>query len=127
MLEAGDHQTVGVGDHHAVAASTGERGVVLEIRQPCVLDRGHMRGPHLGVDVRDRRARTVATPTSGPRTSRRSRSPRRDATDDPALAGPGMAGFIERETQRLGGDVAGDTGCGRAGTGPHARRFAAPV
>ena len=38
MLEPGDHQPVGVGDHHPVATPPGERRVVLEIRQPRLLN-----------------------------------------------------------------------------------------
>ena len=48
MLEPGDHQALGVDDHHPVATSTRERGVVLEIPETRVLDRHHMGGAHLG-------------------------------------------------------------------------------
>ena len=123
MLEPGDYQPLGVADHHAVATTTRERGVVLEIRQPCVLDRRHMRRPHQGAQLsiaeseqqrhrlRGRERRVEADhPVGTPRTTE-------------LLAGPGMARFTERENQRLGRDRAGDTGRGRAGTGPHPRRF----
>ena len=84
MLKPRHHQPLGVVDHHPVAAPPGQRRVILQIRQPGLLDRGDMRGADLRRAPRARRSRTAPTPTWAPRTSRRSRSPHRA----PATAAP---------------------------------------
>ncbi len=124
MLEARDHQPLGVTHHHPVMAPARQRGVVLQVGETGLLHSRDVRRAHRGPH-----RRTAQAEEHRHRLGRRERrvEARHTIRHPPRLAqgiaDDRMAGLAERQPQRPAAHLAGDPRRGRTPTRPTPRRL----